>query len=245
MTRKMAGAAAALIGAVMIVLGSADLAAAGTQTFSGALAPGDTTWDRPYCDGSLEGSIEFYDQQTFHVTVDGNYDITMPVMTGTISPDGYFLLYEESFDATSPATNCIAEDDDGGAGSLDPAILGIPLVANTNYVLVTTQCCDGTSADEGIAYTNDITGPGEIVLGPFQVATTTTTPTTTPTTAGTTAPSTATTAVVAPSTTARVLARTGSSNGQLSLFGVVLVAGGIGVLVAARRRTQFSAATST
>lgn len=240
MSRKLAGAAV-LIGAVMILLGGADLASAGTQTFSGTLAPGDTTWDRPYCDGSLEGSIEFYDQQTFFVTADGNYDITMPTLTGTTSPDGYFLLYQGSFDATSPDTNCIAEDDDSGAG-LAPAIAGVALVANTNYVLVTTQCCDGTTVDEGIAYTNDITGPGEIVLGAFQIPTTTTT---TSTTATTVAPTTATTAAVAPSTTARVLARTGSSNGQLSLLGVALVAGGTGVLVAARRRAQFSAATST
>ena len=218
------------VGALLIVLGFAAPAAAGTLTWSGALEPGDPTWDRPTCTDSTQ-FVEFYDQQAFHVTAAGSYSITMPTMTGSVSPDGYFLLYVGSFDPAAPTTNCIAEDDDSGEG-LAPA-LTVDLAADTTYVLVTTQCCDGTTAEEGIAYTNEVTGLGEVILGQVTTTTTTSSTTTSTTVASTTTTAAVTTTTVAPT----ALARTGGTLVPLASLGAALLATGVGILVALRRRT--------
>lgn len=37
----------------------------------------------------------------------------MTLMTGSISPDGFYALYEPSFNPASPQTNCVTMDDSG------------------------------------------------------------------------------------------------------------------------------------
>lgn len=78
----------------------------------------------------------------------------MIASTGTLSPDGFYALYETSFSPTSPQTHCKATDDDSGPG-IAPE-LTINLQAGFTYVLVTTQCCDGTLSGEEMNYNSDL-----------------------------------------------------------------------------------------
>ena len=99
--------------------------------------------------------------EPFSVDTGGSYTITMTAATGP-SPDGFFALYETRFDPANPQTNCKTTNDDIGSG-FSPSIV-FTLQAGRTYVLVTTQCCDGTTAGEEIGYTNEITGPGNAAL---------------------------------------------------------------------------------
>jgi hypothetical protein len=137
---------------------------AGIVSWSGRLENPDPVWDRVEDDCSgPSGYVEWYDVQPFYVDVTGDYTIEMTTMTGDISPDGFYALYDTSFDAASPAANCLQTDDDSGVG-LAPAMTA-SLEAGRVYVLVTTQCCDGTDPGEEMDYTNEISGPGTVTLG--------------------------------------------------------------------------------
>jgi hypothetical protein len=122
---------------------------------SGTLTTGDPTWDRPSCT-AYSGNTEWYDWYEFTVSVTGTYDIEIVGLTGDLD-DPYYLLYEDSFNPADPFTNCIAADDDGGSYSELASGLSVNLTAGTTYILVTTQCCDGTTPgeDDG-GYTNRI-----------------------------------------------------------------------------------------
>lgn len=133
---------------------------ADTVTWSGTLETGDPTWSRPSCAGG-GGNTEWWDAQPFTVSADGAYSFEMTSSAGT-GPDGYFLVYLQTFDPTAPTTGCIAEDDDSGTG-LNP-VLSATLTAGVTYWLLTTQCCDGVTAGQEMSYTNAITGPGAVTL---------------------------------------------------------------------------------
>jgi hypothetical protein len=160
----------ATVFAVIILIVSAVMIAtsvsAGTTSWSGTLTAGDPTWNRPNCAGVTSG-IEWYDVQEFWVDADGSYTIEITNLTAGLD-DPYYLLYINSFDPGNPTANCIADDDDSGTYSGYASAITGNLTANTQYVLVTTQCCDGTTvgSDDG-GYTNTITGPGTITLGTF------------------------------------------------------------------------------
>ncbi len=139
--------------------------AATTVSWSGTLASPDPTWDRvnTNCVGP-SSRIEWYDTQPFYVDATGLYTIDTTAMTGP-NPDNLFALYQNSFDPTQPSTNCVRADDDSGGMFLAPRIAGVTLTAGVQYILVTTQCCDGTTAGQEVNYTNQITGVGNITLG--------------------------------------------------------------------------------
>lgn len=141
---------------------------AGTVSWSGRLENPDSIWFRvdDGC-GPATTNDEWYDTQVFSVDTAGNYTIDMIAMSGSISPDGYYALYDTSFDPSNPTANCIGTDDDSGGG-LVPSLTAA-LQAGRTYILVTTQCCDGVSAGEEMNYTNEITGPGNITFGVFAV----------------------------------------------------------------------------
>lgn len=152
------------IGIIALLLIAALPLYAGTTSWSGRLENPDPSWDRVDdvdC-GPAYGYIEWYDTQVFSVDTIGTYTIEMIAMTGDISPDGLFALYDTTFNPANPTGNCIATDDDS-AGGLSPKLM-VSLQAGRTYVLVTTQCCDGLDAGEEMNYTNQITGPGNIAL---------------------------------------------------------------------------------
>ncbi|WP_165384263.1 Ig-like domain-containing protein [Leucobacter triazinivorans] len=157
-----------LVAVLALVLGSlviASPARADTVTWDGELSAGAATWLRPSCLSAGTGE-EWWQKQAFRVDADGMYELEMissaPVEAGGSSPDGFFLLYEAPFDPAAPTVNCIADNDDG-ASALNPRLVQA-LTAGTDYVLVTTQCCDGITPAQAMTYTNQITGPGAVTL---------------------------------------------------------------------------------
>jgi hypothetical protein len=169
MSKKVVSLVVSLL-VLMVLLLTTVTAFADTVSWSGTLGPGDPTWFRPDCSG-ITGSEEWYDVQQFTVSADGSYTFTVTALTGAVSPDTYYLLYQNSFDSAQPSVNCIAEDDDGNGAAITYASqMTVNLVAGVPYTLVTTQCCDGVTPEEAADYTNEITGPGVITLGALVTA---------------------------------------------------------------------------
>lgn len=69
--------------------------------------------------------------------------------------DGYLFLYQDEFDPTNPLTNCIIGDDDAGSGASE---FTRTVDTNRQYFIVTT----GYSPSEEGAFSNSVTGPGNI-----------------------------------------------------------------------------------
>jgi hypothetical protein len=91
----------ALISPLVVLLLLALLAMpafAGSVSFSGSLQNPDPTWDRVDvgCGGST-GIIEWYDVQQFYVSQNGTYTIEMTGLYGRLTRDGFFALYQNSF----------------------------------------------------------------------------------------------------------------------------------------------------
>jgi hypothetical protein len=149
-------------------VGTPIAAPAATISYTGNTL-GGPTWNRPLadCSGlSGVGTATPYSTQQFHVSTAGAYDLFSdqggaPAAQPQGGFDGFILVYADSFNPASPLTNCIAGDDDAGVIGLSE-ILGLPLDANRTYVYVTT----GFANTDAGPFTNQINGPGNIVLGP-------------------------------------------------------------------------------
>jgi hypothetical protein len=88
----------------------------------------------------------YYDTFTFQVSVDGYYEFD-----STASFDETIILYNGSFDPSAPLTNCIQmNDDDPAGGTLEARIPAVYLTAGTNYVLVATSFCCGSTGTYSI-----------------------------------------------------------------------------------------------
>lgn len=135
--------------------------AATTVTWSGdTAADADGMMARPTNCLAL-GGVRPYKVQPFWVDADGMY--TMRVNAASPGHDTIITLYQGSFDAANPLTNCVEEDDDD-AGFLLSRI-DRALSANTQYFLVNY----GFGGDTG-TYTNEISGPGNVTLGIWSAA---------------------------------------------------------------------------
>jgi hypothetical protein len=95
-----------------------------------------------------------YEYQTFTVSEIGNYNLVM-----TSGGDGYFRLYHTSFNPADLDQNLITEDDDSGGGGR-PAI-STEMNNSDTYILVTSSYSDG----DYFAYTNQLSGSGQVSLG--------------------------------------------------------------------------------
>ena len=106
---------------------------------------GAPTWTRPFadCTGATGlGPMEFSVQQ-FSVLANGSYDVSS-VQNGW---DGYIFVYQTAFDPINPNTNCVVGNDDGNGGIGTSDIVGVALVAGTQYFVVTTAFDVGGWAD--------------------------------------------------------------------------------------------------
>lgn len=100
-----------------------------------------------------------YHVQEFHIGTSGAHDVTSVQDGGW---DGFVFVYQNSFDPMAPLTNCLAANDDGGGGIGTSDILGVNLNAATTYFVVTT----GFDPAESGTFTNTISGPGTVIIGP-------------------------------------------------------------------------------
>ncbi len=130
-------------------------AASGQYSGSNVGGPG---WSRPFANGTCCSGLGpvAYQATLFHVDVAGNYDFSS-VQNGW---DGYMFVYFDPFDPTNQTANFVAGDDDGNGG-IGTSDLTAGLMANVNYVVVTTGFANG---DEG-SFTNTISGPGNVIFG--------------------------------------------------------------------------------
>jgi uncharacterized repeat protein (TIGR01451 family) len=127
-----------------------------------ATTTGAPTYNRAFADCSgLSGvgvGVNFHVQE-FHVGTTGAHDVTS---TQTGGWDGFIFVYENAFNPAAALTNCFAGNDDAVAGIGFSEILGVNLNSATTYFLVTT----GFEPGEDGAFTNTISGPGSITIGP-------------------------------------------------------------------------------
>lgn len=141
----------------------AQTAFAAPVTISGALTASDPTFNRPSSLTVLSpvGTNVAYDVYSFNVTEAGAYSFESTSFSA-VDSDTYAFIYQNVFNASSPTTNLVALDDDGGDGSL--SLVTTPLQAGIQYFLVFTSFYNG---DFG-SYTgvfNTVSGTGQVVLG--------------------------------------------------------------------------------
>ncbi len=162
--------------------------APGSKEFSGELAIGDPTFNRPvqvessspsgFSAPFLSNRFPYYDVQPFHVDTAGSY-----AMATANEFESAAVLYANQFNPASPLTNLVRGlgqtanvirntsfnslpfDDDATGGTLIEA----DLLPGVQYFFVTTAFAfPGTEPDGGPfvgKYTNAITGAGNVTLG--------------------------------------------------------------------------------
>lgn len=113
------------------------------------------------------GNRVVYHLQPFYVTVAGSYTLeTTSAFDDRYDLDTVLTLYQIAFDPANPGTNCIVNDDDGGANWL--SLVSAPLQPGIQYFALVQAYL--TSVTSG-GYTATITGPGAAVLGMIPTAT--------------------------------------------------------------------------
>lgn len=145
---------------------------------------GTATFDRADSLTTTDGRGNFYYRVLpFTVSTTGAYTLFMTNANLTNGSDGFYNLYQNSFNPANSLTNIIAFDDDGGNGfgsPSQPRIAGITLTAGTQYILVATAFDPLQSG----TFTDSITGPGTVSAScPVSTpppSTATSTPTSTP-----------------------------------------------------------------
>ncbi|MBL8130355.1 MAG: hypothetical protein JNL42_00750 [Anaerolineae bacterium] len=144
---------ALLLSVLAFVLVSA--AFAGSLTLSGTLTPGGPQETlvaqivTPNCTGATVVFSVLYASYSFTVDASGVYTIAEP---GTESA---VYLYSGGFDPANPVQNCAA------ASNSNPIALTYALTAGTVYQVVVIE---DTFAQDGMAYSLSITGPGSVSL---------------------------------------------------------------------------------
>jgi subtilisin len=162
-----------------------------TVTYSAALNNGGPTFNNPN-EGtppttlSTTGTAVYYHVQAFTVPVAGTYSLQQTVASYTngtaTDQDGYFSLYQNSFNPATPLANVLAANDDGQQQTLNRPGMTYPLATGTTYYLVTSHFLNGFYG----TFTNTISGPGLATLltpptaTPTATATGSVTPTNTP-----------------------------------------------------------------
>jgi hypothetical protein len=143
---------------------SASAVIAGAQSYSNTTT-GGPVWNRPFADPppacgttvSGVGTAVRYHVQPFFTSVAGSYNF---LSTATGAWDNYLFLYQTSFNPATPFVNCLNANDDG-VGGIGTAEFAQSLIAGRQYYIVTT----GFSNEDFGAFTNRITGPGQVTFG--------------------------------------------------------------------------------
>lgn len=146
--------------ALLIV--SALVAPAASISYNGDTT-GDPTWNRPLSGAppsglSGVGTAVPYEVFAFTVGTAGAYDFVSSATTQGY--DNYLHLYHTSFNPVSQFTNIIIGNDDFPTPGIS-GFNGVNLSTGVSYFLVTS----GFNNDDFGAFTNRITGPGNITPG--------------------------------------------------------------------------------
>ncbi len=134
-----------------LLLVAVPIALAATFPVSGTLTAGPT-YNRQVgnCDGlSTTGTAVYYTTRSFTVGVSGVH--TFELTSGFHDP--YLFVYRDGFNPASPLTNCVAGDDDSGAGLLPRISTNL---SAGSYVLVITSFNNGATG----AFSGYMAGPG-------------------------------------------------------------------------------------
>jgi len=131
-----------------------------TLSCGGAFAASSPTFNRPLVGNppaglSGSGTAVYHRPITFSVGTSGVYSMVM-----SSGLDGYYVLYQSSFNPASPLANVLQAVDD--VNGLNPAIFR-SLSAGTQYILVATTFSNGTTGP----FTDTLTGFGAINAGCF------------------------------------------------------------------------------
>lgn len=151
--------------AVLLVLLLVSACASGgtvsvSGTYTSVLDGSDGSFTRPDTSGlMLAGITAYYEVMPFRVTASGMYTLTM--LQASFSDggtDGFFVLYQGTFNPLNPIVNVISVNDDQPSTTLP--LITATLNPGVDYVLVTTTYGSSITG----AYTNSLTGPGSIVF---------------------------------------------------------------------------------
>jgi hypothetical protein len=101
-----------------------------------------------------------YDSFGFSVTADGSYRFRSFALPLSEPWDNFLILYEGSFDPSSPLTNAVIANDDlrDDIANIGKSGFDFDLMTGVPYVLVTT----GFDNDSFGRYLNVINGPGQV-----------------------------------------------------------------------------------
>jgi len=124
---------------------------------------GGPTFNRPLENGTAlsgTGTNVPYHVLAFSVDAAGTYGFLSGPTTGGFN--NFLILYQNAFNPTAALDNFVIADDDVPQLGVVQAGFSAPLAVGTNYFLVTTGF---NNADFG-AFTNIITGPGNVLAGP-------------------------------------------------------------------------------
>jgi hypothetical protein len=124
--------------------------------YGGTVNSSSQTYNHPTASGNaLSGQVVAFSALGFRVSANDTYTLTNSSNTFA-NNDGFFALYQTSFNPGSPLTNLVATNDNfGGALGNQPQIV-TPLVAGTKYLLVTSGATAGATGD----FLNQISSPG-------------------------------------------------------------------------------------
>jgi len=152
-----------------------------TVTYNASLVNGGPTFNNPNEGAppttlSTVGTAVYYHVQPFTVPVSGSYSLQQTVASYTngssSNQDGYFSLYQNSFNPATPLVNALNVNDHGVSQTANRPGLVHTLSTGTTYILVTSHFDNGFFG----TFTNTISGPGLAVLGSVATATPTNTP---------------------------------------------------------------------
>lgn len=163
MTTRLSSVLVCVISALTFV---SSAVSAADITFTGTTA-GGPVWNRPVAGTppnvlSGVGTSVPYSFQVFSVGSVGTYTF---LSTAVASWDNYTFLYSNTFNPGAPLTNVVTGNDDiispTGVPIIGSSGFSMNLNTSTDYFLVTT----GFANTDFGAFSNSITGPGDISLG--------------------------------------------------------------------------------
>jgi hypothetical protein len=127
--------------------------------YGGTVSGASQTYNHPTAAGNaLSGQVVPFQAMAFRVTTDDIYTLTNESNTFSApsAGDGFFALYETSFNPSNPTNNLVqANDNGGGILGARPQIIQ-ELAPGTTYFLISSPATGGSTGD----FVNQMSSPG-------------------------------------------------------------------------------------